>query len=325
MDFIVLLFAVSLLNLWEAQGSGAVTPAFVQTGKDLRLQIMTPVFLVDRSEFRWKFKDENIIRLFHDNTTKIIGRYEGRADISVRNYSLLLKNVQQNDSGLYSAHLIGDDDKYVSEYNVTVQDPVSPVHLIVDSVPTSSGSCNVTVTCSTQDSHHINSTFTCDNQTCSQDRGETSKTTTSAASLQVYLWNGSIICNYSNQVSWAKDVKTTENICPQLAESSSNNVVTMVLIPLVIIIIILGVIAGNCKKRTKDQREDTDNTVYAVPEVGPTAQPLTESSTNDASGLSPTSTYCLVGFPIGSVGSTETRGTSLPESVYAQLEKPARA
>ncbi|XP_040910574.1 uncharacterized protein LOC121192763 isoform X2 [Toxotes jaculatrix] len=221
-----------LLVCTEAQGSSALTPLFVQTGKDLRLDVMTPVSLVKHTELRWKYnKDENIVRLLHDNTTIIIDCYVGRADISAQNYSLLLKNVQQADSGHYSAHFIGNNEKYVAEYNVTVQ-----------------GSCNITVTCSTQDSHHINSTFTCDTQTCSQDRGETSKTTTSAASLQVYLWNGSIICNHSNQVSWAKDVNTPKSVCPQQLTENVSGGISVCLVKTVMfsvgLIIMVSVVIG---------------------------------------------------------------------------------
>ncbi|XP_069367045.1 uncharacterized protein [Paralichthys olivaceus] len=94
------------------------------------------------------------------------------------------------------------------------EDPVSPVHGNV-SVSSSSDSCNLTVTCSTQDSHHINSTFRCDNKTCSQDEGgDRSKVTTSGASLRVYLSNGSsVICNHSNQVSSAEDIIKIERYC----------------------------------------------------------------------------------------------------------------
>ncbi|XP_022624974.1 uncharacterized protein LOC111239380 [Seriola dumerili] len=123
-------------------------------------------------------------------------------------------NLQEADSGVYTARAIGaQGDKILAGYSVTVQDPVSPVALTVDSVSSSSDSCSLTVTCSTQDSHHINSTFTCDTNTCSQEGGERSKVTTSGASLHVQLLNDSIICNHSNQVSWEKDSKLTEYLC----------------------------------------------------------------------------------------------------------------
>ncbi len=53
------------------------------------------------------------------------------------------------------------------------------------------------------------------------------------------------------------------------------------------------------------------------------AQPL--DPTNDSSDLSPTSTYSLVGLHIGFMGSTVTRGHTLPESLYAQVQMSARS
>ncbi len=98
--------------------------------------------------------------------------------------------------------------------NFPPSDPVSPVELMVDSVSRGSDSCNLTVTCSTQDSH-INSFFQCNTQTCSQEGGERSEVTTSGASLHVYPVFNFIICNHSNQVSWSKDIKMAENLCTQ--------------------------------------------------------------------------------------------------------------
>lgn len=93
---------------------------------------------------------------------------------------------------------------------------MSPVDLTVNSVSSSSDSCNLTVTCSTKHAH-ISSIFTCDTTTCYQERGEQSEVTTSGASLHVYLSNLSVICDHSNQVSWTRDMKNIEHICALLA------------------------------------------------------------------------------------------------------------
>ncbi|XP_053186760.1 SLAM family member 5-like [Scomber japonicus] len=194
-------------------GSSAVTTVFVQKGKDLHLDVNKPVIIPEAAEFRWRVNDtDNVVRVAPDNKTRIIPSYEGRVEFYVQNHSLLLKNVQQNDSGDYTALISGDKNQRVAEYKVIIQDPVSPVNLSVNSVSNSRESCNLTVTCSTEDSL-INSTFTCDKQTCNQEGGEQSEVTTSGSSLRVYLLNDSITCNHSNQISWTRDLKEMQYVC----------------------------------------------------------------------------------------------------------------
>ncbi|XP_078029144.1 SLAM family member 9-like isoform X2 [Epinephelus lanceolatus] len=193
---------LGLLVCTEAQGSRAETHVFVKKGEEVLLKIMKADELQKFFFFSWKFNASDIlVTLTPKAEPEIYPRYTKRIEFSVENYSVKLKNLQKTDSGVYTAHVFRiPQELKVAEYNVTIQDPVSPVDLTVDSVSRSSNSCNVTVTCRTQDSH-INSTFRCDTQTCSQEGGEQSKVTTSGASLQIYLdRNGSIICNHSNQI-----------------------------------------------------------------------------------------------------------------------------
>ncbi|XP_071348231.1 uncharacterized protein [Trachinotus anak] len=218
---------VQVQNLAEykvtVQGSSAVTP--VQKGNDLLLEIMEADVSEEFSLLSWTFNAKDVLVTFSPGKEpRVSNLYSGRVEASVKNFSVKLKNLQESDSGVYIARVIGDQEQILSEYNATVQDPVSPVELTVDSVSSSSDSCNLTVTCSTRDSHHINisSTFTCDTKTCSQEGGERSKVTTSGASLRVYLVNHLIICNYSNQVSWEKDNKMTEHFCEGQRESRTN-------------------------------------------------------------------------------------------------------
>ncbi|XP_060940535.1 uncharacterized protein LOC133018233 [Limanda limanda] len=159
--------------------------------------------------------------LYYAIKSKISDRYKERVEIFLQNHSLLLKNVQQNDSGSYIAGVFGDDNTYVGKYSVTVQDPVSLVNGTVDIHSNSSDSCDLTVTCSSQDSHHITSTFRCDTNTCSQEGGERSKVTTSGASLRVYLSEAfSVICSHSNQVSSDEHITIIRDFCFLIPDES---------------------------------------------------------------------------------------------------------
>ncbi|XP_068587408.1 SLAM family member 9-like [Cebidichthys violaceus] len=331
--WVALLFAVSLLSSCEAQGSSAVTPVFMKKGEDLILNVDVDV-PEDFSLFEWNFnKTAILVRIAPGGKRLVFDNFTGRLEFPVKKFSVKLKNLQESDSGVYEARVVTlQGDKQLAEYKVTVQGPVSPVELTVYSVDPvvsrSSASCNLTVTCSTQHSH-INSTFRCVNRTCSQEGGEQPELTTSGASLQVYLLNSSIICNHSNQVTWTKDFKIIENFCPpydapdhvSLPVSVSGSVIVIIIILILVIIFgLLGLFLYR-RKRGNYNREDTENTIYDTPQV----QPPDQSPTDDASDLSPTSTYSLVGAHTGCPRPAETGDTALPESLYAQVEKTARS
>ncbi|XP_035489309.1 SLAM family member 9-like [Scophthalmus maximus] len=311
---LVLLFAISLLHSYEAQGSGAVTPVFVLTGKDLLLDVLSPVVLEEEDEFRWKFalnkkQEESVMRVSYNHKTRIFGRYKGRAAISLQNYSLHLRNMQQADSGLYSAKIERDEDELVGEYNVTVQDPVSPVELTVEFASNSSDSCILTVTCCTRVSDHINSILRCVNSTCSLNGGEMSKVTASGASLKIYLVDGTISCSHSNEVS--SSIKVMEEV-QQFCQTDAVGNVAIIVAPAVTSAMI-GAVALSLCIFIKWKIKSCKHTVDDVPQ-----------DINPVQGLSPTATHAVVSFHTRPVQSAETQDTVPPETVYAQVYRAAK-
>ncbi|XP_077955740.1 uncharacterized protein LOC120815787 isoform X2 [Gasterosteus aculeatus] len=301
---VVLLFAVSLLTLCEAQGI-IVTPVFVLKGRDLLLKFDAD--LPEKFSYvDWKFnKTVTLVRFEPRGNPNVHHNSTGGFDFPEKNLSLTLKNLQEADSGLYAAVAATfTGDKLVAEYKVTVQGPVSPVELIVDRVDSnSSESCDLHVTCRTHNSH-INSTFRCDDRVCSQEGGERSEVTTSGASLQVYLLNSTIICNHSNQVHWTHGFNTTEHLC------SSNDpllhsgwIIGITLI--VVVIVVLFVLLCYLQRRRIYSRQIINNTAYEDPQEVTSAPPQNENAT-----------YSLLGFPAGS---------TQPESIYATVKKPDRS
>ncbi|KAI3374244.1 hypothetical protein L3Q82_006094 [Scortum barcoo] len=201
--------------------SSAVTPLFVLKGQDVLLNVTKADALQrDFDVFLWKHNEKDVIvRLYPNKKPKLSGNYTERIEISQKNYSVKLKNLQESDSGVYTARVVGVTEERIAEHRITVQDPVSPVQLTVDSVSNSSDSCNLDVTCSTLD-YHISSTFRCDAQNCSQEGGERSEVTAFGASLHVYLKSDSIICDNSNKVSLTKNMTDIRHFCPRHAEAN---------------------------------------------------------------------------------------------------------
>ncbi|XP_047197830.1 uncharacterized protein LOC124854443 [Hippoglossus stenolepis] len=220
-----------------------------------------------------------------------------------------------------------DNDDYVGKYSVTVQDPVSLVNGTVDLLSSSSDSCNLTVTCSTQDSHHINSTFRCDTNTCSQEEGgERSKVTTSGTSLRVYLSEGvSVICNHSNQVSSDEHITKIWDFCfsNPVPEPLSTIFFAFFISPVIGVLVIICIPAVYVGHRIKGKRESVDmkKTVYTNVQFKSVNPLLDQNPTDDAAAPSPSSELDRS----RSMKSTEAGDTTQPESLYAQVDKSALA
>ncbi|XP_035801621.1 uncharacterized protein LOC111564911 isoform X2 [Amphiprion ocellaris] len=266
---IAFLWAVVLVSILVfMQGSSAVTRVFVQKGKDVLLEVPISFAPQKRDILTWRFNAINtLVRFFPPAEPDIFDDYVGR--VSVTNYSVKLKNLQAVDSGVYDARVSGATERTLVEYNIAVQDAVSPVKLNVDSVLSSSDSCIVNATCSTSDSD-ISSSFRCVNQTCDQDGGEQSKTTNSGAFLSIYLWNASIFCTHSNQVSWTKDKKEIQDFCLQPAEyaqSPTNGIaIGFGTVSGVVFILAVAVAGLHRRKRRQYDTENHENTIYATPQ-----------------------------------------------------------
>ncbi|XP_062413710.1 uncharacterized protein LOC119207336 [Pungitius pungitius] len=251
---------LGLLVCIQAQGT-IETPVFVLKGRDLLLKLHADppegFIYVD-----WKInKTVTLVRFDSSGKAAVTGRFE----LGENKFSVILKNLQEVDSGVYSAvAATSTEDKLVSEYKVTVQGPVSPVELTVDPVDSSSSeSCDLHVTCRTHNSH-ISSTFRCVDRVCSQEGGERSEVTTSGASLQVYLLNTVIICNHSNQVHWTQDFDTTAYLCPSKPELPSVFLVKMVVFSVGLIIMVSAVITVHLVDFKKHQERNGGQTPHAA-------------------------------------------------------------
>uniref|UniRef100_A0A673A9Q8 Ig-like domain-containing protein n=1 Tax=Sphaeramia orbicularis TaxID=375764 RepID=A0A673A9Q8_9TELE len=190
----------------------------VQTGKDVLLEIMDPDAVKNYNLFVWRVKKTD-----NDPEPKFLVTFspvdgpdvpENYTEIVFpqANFSVILKNLQKANSGLYDAQLSTSKQEILVAYNITVL--VIATTMSVDPVSSSPDSCNVTVSCTTDD-YTISSTWTCTNQTCSN-QGHNSEITPLGASLHIYLSDDSvtIICNHSNQVDWITASAHISPLCP---------------------------------------------------------------------------------------------------------------
>ncbi|XP_055721912.1 uncharacterized protein LOC129813601 [Salvelinus fontinalis] len=207
-----------LLTLLHQPVSRAETPVFVLKGQDVRLDVQGKEDLTNNNFLIWKFNKSQIVLtyLFTQRAGIVTPVYNGRVEFSEGNFSLLLKKLQEGDSGHYDVVVTGTEERNVGAYLIKVQERVEPPVLTVDSNSLINGICNMTVTCRGQ---NTSVTSNCNNSTCSQVGGESRGAKTSTVPLlSVYVAGGSIICNNSNQVSWANDTKKIKTICVSKSE-----------------------------------------------------------------------------------------------------------
>ncbi|XP_029561671.1 uncharacterized protein LOC115157503 isoform X1 [Salmo trutta] len=109
-----------LLTLLHQAEPRVETSVFVLKGQDVRLNVQTNVTLQYVDVLYWKFnRSDNVVKYPPKVTFE---RYQGRVEFSEGNLSLLLKNLQEGDSGLYDAVVSGNKDSNVAAYLIKVQE-----------------------------------------------------------------------------------------------------------------------------------------------------------------------------------------------------------
>ncbi|XP_050957204.1 SLAM family member 7-like isoform X2 [Labeo rohita] len=283
------LLLLLLFLLTFETGFSAEIPVFVKTGASVQLDIQTQElkFIL----LSWSNdKSENIIA--YVNGQKEVTRhpsYEDRVDFNHKTFSLILKNMQKNDSGLYTAKISGLQNKDIAKYRVAVIDAVEAPVLTVNSNWISGNFCTVNFTCRTIELM-INSRY--QNNSCSPEEVTAHENNT----LNLNCSQKTIICKHSNPVSWKENRINITQLCDDNKEKISTNIQSNSLLlglgaGLVVACIAILCIAIflYCKCKKGPQEEVVEgSTVYAQVEVQAQKQ-------KEAGDKQPETTYCTVG------------------------------
>ncbi|XP_026050960.1 SLAM family member 9-like [Carassius auratus] len=240
-------------------GFSAEIPVFVRTGDSVQLEIQTQ----ELPEFEFLYwsndKSENIVRYTSETKgVKLYPSYKDKVDFNNKTFSLTLKNIQKTESGLYTAKTSGESDKNIVTYRVSVMDAVEAPILTVNLISYSPDPCNFTCNGS---NIIISSIY--NGSSCSPEEASFSNKYT----LRLSCPGDSIMCNYSNPVSWKNDTKMVNEICT--VNKGQHKAATV--FPLWVLVICLITLAsasalaviGFCIYKRKKGTQTNEQTIYA--------------------------------------------------------------
>ncbi|XP_032421961.1 uncharacterized protein LOC116721992 isoform X7 [Xiphophorus hellerii] len=297
------LFHLLLFYTLQIQGSSAVTDVFVKTGDDLILNLTEAEIPSNSRIWLWQFKDDILVEFLLGSQPNVVNNRSGKVEVIEKSYSVKLKDLHKSHSGIYIAKLVSPKEQILTQYNVTVQDPVSPVDLNF-TCSSSSSSYNLTATCRTD---NISITLRCDYLFCNKEEAERNLVTKSGSSLHIYKLKESVVCNHSNQVSKVESKENIENRCPP-PRKPRKSYWYIILILLVLLTCLIYIGYRKCKKA--GDKDNFDNPIYFHFVVNDQTETLNETAAN--------STDSTVG-PSTTTGATNTRSSDQRDDVYAQI------
>ncbi|KAG9259390.1 SLAM family member 7-like [Astyanax mexicanus] len=194
----------TLSTLISITGSSDV---FGAVGESVQLEMQNP-----GAEFKtlsWIFNGSKNVLYYNkkNNDIDLSPNYRDRVEFDKETYSLTLKNLQKNDSGLYEVIIFLRFSRYIKGFTLSVFDPVKSPLLTFQQNP---DSCNVTLTCR---GHDLSIGSSCYNTTCE----EKEVTSPGGVALSLSVLDSSIVCNHSNPISWKKttvELEIFRYLCP---------------------------------------------------------------------------------------------------------------
>lgn len=105
------------IRLFSSSASEAGDVVFVQTGSTVQLDIQQEKVHKFEKIIWLKDEVENLVRFANDSHFKL---YKTSVDFNNKTLSLILKNVQKSDSGVYKAKATGEKEINIAEHEVKV-------------------------------------------------------------------------------------------------------------------------------------------------------------------------------------------------------------
>uniref|UniRef100_A0A8C2Q8Z9 Si:dkey-53k12.1 n=1 Tax=Cyprinus carpio TaxID=7962 RepID=A0A8C2Q8Z9_CYPCA len=235
-------------------GFSAEISVFVQTGASVQLNIQTQQ-LPEFDDLYWtKDKSENLVKYTKEsNKTKLYSSYKDRVDFNDKTFSVTLKNMQKTDSGLYTARASGESENDIVTYRVSVIDAVEAPVLTVNSNWSSPEPCIFTCIAS-----NITVSFIYDSSICSPEE----VTSSDHYTLRLSCSGDSIMCNYSNPVSWKTDTEKVNELCT-VNEGKREASVFPLWVIAIISLFTLAAVTSFCIYKGKKGAQKDEQTIYA--------------------------------------------------------------
>ncbi|XP_035283831.1 uncharacterized protein LOC118232805 isoform X3 [Anguilla anguilla] len=215
---------------------------FVREGGSVRLDVQGYEKLRFNSLY-WHFNSIAILEYIIKFKLTFYKDYEIRAEFDQKNFTLLLKNVQERDSGIYTAKITEAGQlRVVASYKLTVQEAPPTPQVGVVLLSSAGGFCNVSVNCSAKDTW---ASYTCDHAHCTQVENTTLST---EVTIIVTANNEAINCTSSNRVGTKTQSESIKHVCldsPGLSPCALKSV----LFSLGLVAMVSAVIAVNVRER----------------------------------------------------------------------------
>ncbi|XP_035283849.1 uncharacterized protein LOC118232812 [Anguilla anguilla] len=202
---IIIVLAFSAISVSRAEESLSL---FVHEGGSVHLDVQGYEGL-QFSTLSWYFNiSTTILEYIIGFKLTFYNNYNISTEFDQKNFTLLLKNMQERDSGIYTAKITEEGQlKDLASYSITVQEAPPTPEVGVALLSSAGGFCNVSVNCSAKDTW---ASYTCDHAHCTQVANTT-------LSTEVYIivtaTNGTIHCNSSNRVDTKTRSESTKDIC----------------------------------------------------------------------------------------------------------------